>query len=174
MTSKSKGKTVVFNTPFGTLRYPKITKPDTKGEYADNKYKTDIVFSDDDYEGVKKIITAAAKELLPDAKSPKLPLYEDWEEGKGIRLKSQYRPAVFDAKNKKLAETVIIGGGSEARVQATIFAYKKGGNTGISIRLGKVQVRSLQAGTDGDTSPFDETEGFEAEAGAEDEGFDSL
>lgn len=174
---KSKSKTVPFVTPFGTLRYPKISQPDTKGEFADGKFKTDIVFSDEDYAIVEKAIKDAAKELLPDVKTPKLPLHE-WDEGKGIRLKSQYKPVVFDAKNKELPEGVLIGGGSEARIASAIFSYKKGGNTGISLRLGKVQVRSLVEYEGGDSSPFDETDGFTHEGGAEaasaDDSFDSL
>jgi len=170
---KKKSKTVPFITPFGTLRYPKISQPDTKGEFADGKFKTDIVFSDEDYAAVEKAIKAAAKELLPDVKNPKLPLHE-WEEGKGIRLKSQYKPIVFDVKNAKLPEGVLIGGGTEARIATAIFAYKKGGNTGISLRLGKVQVKSLVEYEGGDSSPFDEAEGYETEGEASEESFDSL
>lgn len=171
---KSKSKTVPLTTPFGTLRYPKISAPDTKGEYADGKFKTDIIFSDDDYKIVEKAVKAAAAELLPDVKNPKLPLHE-WEDGKGLRLKSQYKPVVFDAKNGKLPDGVLIGGGTEARIAAAIFAYKKGGNTGISMRLGKVQVRTLVEYQGGDASPFEETEGFTHEGGeAADDSFDSL
>jgi Protein of unknown function (DUF2815) len=172
-----KTPTVSFVTPFGTLRYPKVSEPDTRGEYADGKFKTDIVFSDADYAIVEKAIKAAAKELMPDAKSLKLPLYTEWEEGKGIRLKSGYRPAVFDTKNVKLAETVLIGGGTVARIAAVIFPYTKGANKGISIRLGKVQVKELVEYKGGaDSSPFDTVEdGFSAEGSeAADDSFDSL
>lgn len=169
-----KQPTVTFVTPFGTLRYPKISQPDTKGEYADNKFKTDIVFSDEDYAKVEAAINDAAKTLAPDAKNLKLPLHE-WDEGKGIRLKSQYRPVVFDAKNQKMPESTLIGGGTIARIAATVFFYSKGGNKGISIRLGKVQVKELVEYQGGDESPFDETEGFTSEAPAEGEdSFDSL
>lgn len=173
-----KAPTVAFTTPFGTLRYPKISAPDTKGEYADNKFKTDIVFDDADFAIVEKAIKEAAATLLPDVKNPKLPLHtweKDGDVSKGIRLKSQYRPAVFDTKNTKLPETTLIGGGTVARIASAIFAYKKGGNVGISLRLGKVQVKELVEYQGGDESPFDETDGFVSEGGeATDESFDSL
>jgi DNA-directed RNA polymerase len=172
--SKKKSESIPFTTPFGTLRYPKVSAPDTKGEYADNKFKTDIVFSDADYAIVEKAIKEAAAKLLPDVKNPKLPLHT-WDEGSGIRLKSQYRPVVFDTKNAKLPETVLIGGGTIARIASAIFAYKKGGNTGISLRLGKVQVKELVEYQGGDASPFEETEGFVSEGGeTSDDSFDSL
>ena len=158
--NEKKSQSIQFITPFGTLRYPKVSQPDTKGAYADGKFKTDIVFSDDDFAIVEKAVTEAAAKLLPAAKNPQLPLFTEWEEGKGIRLRCEYRPAVFDAKNTRLPEDVLIGGGTVARIAATIFAYKIGSNTGIGIRLGKVQVKELVQYQGGDASPFDETEGF--------------
>src|SRR5262249_45132726 len=137
-----------------------VSQPDTKGAYADGKFKTDIVFSDDDFAIVEKVVTEAAAKLLPAIKNPRLPLFTEWEQGKGIRLKCEYRPAVFDAKNKRLPEDLLVGGGTIARVAATIFAYKIGSNTGIGIRLGKVQIKELVEYQGGDASPFDEIEGF--------------
>jgi hypothetical protein len=149
---------IPFITPFGILRYPKISEPDTKGAYADGKFKTDIVFGDSDFAIVEKAIKQAAAKLLPATKSLRLPLFTDWEEGKGIRLKCTYRPVVFDAKNKKLPQGLLVGGGTIARIAAAIFAYKGGANTEIGIHLGTVQVKELVEC--GGPSPFDETEGF--------------
>ena len=164
--NKKKSQSIQFTTPFGTLRYPKVSEPDNKGAYADGKFKTDIVFSDDDFAIVEKAVTEAAAKLLPVASNPRLPLFTEWEEGKGIRLKCEYRPAVFDAKNKRLPEDVQIGGGTIARVAATVFAYKIGSNTGIGIRLGKVQVKKLVEYHGGNASPFEETDGFTLEGEA--------
>ena len=52
--NKKKSQSIQFITPFGTLRYPKVSEPDNKGAYADGKYKTDIVFSDDDFAIVER------------------------------------------------------------------------------------------------------------------------
>jgi len=158
--NEKKPEAIQFITPFGTLRYPKLSQPDNKGAYADGQFKTDIVFSYDDFVIVEKAVTEAAAKLLPAVKNPRLPLFTECEEGKGIRLKCEHRPAVFDAKNNRLPEDVLVGGGTIARVAATIFAYKIGSNTGIGIRLGKVQVKELVEYQGGDASPFDETEGF--------------
>lgn len=182
MSKKSEG--ISFVTPFGILRYPKITNPDTKGEYADGKFKTDIVFSAEDYAKVEKLINDAAKQLLPEGvKDPQLPLYswkdkEGNDEGSGTRAKSKYRAVVFDVKNTKLADALGIGGGTEARLAVTAKYYKKGKNEGINLYLNKVQIRKLVEYTSADECPFDETEGFVAD-GAEaspagDESFDSL
>lgn len=176
MSKKSEGVTII--TPVGTLRYPKITTPDTKGEYADNKFKTDIAFSDADFAIVEKAIKEAAKTLAPEGAKLQLPLYDSWDEGKGIRAKSQYRPAVFDAKNTQLPETLGIGGGTEARLAVTAKYYKKGKNEGINLYLNKVQIKKLVEWNGGDGSPFDEMDG-EALAAADDAsdkdaGFDSL
>jgi DNA-directed RNA polymerase len=159
--NEKKPESIPFITPFGTLRYPKISQPDTKGKYADGKFKTDIVFSDDDFVIVEETIREAVAKLLPAAKNPRLPLFTEWEEGRGIRLKCTYRPAVFDAKNKKLPEDMLlVGGGTIARIAATIFAYEMAGNSGIDVRLGKIQVKKLVEYQGGDASPFDDTEGF--------------
>jgi hypothetical protein len=37
--SKKKSESIPFITPFGTLRYPKVSNPDIKGKYADGKCK---------------------------------------------------------------------------------------------------------------------------------------
>ena len=158
--NEKKREAIQFITPFGTLRYPKVSQPDTKGAYAGGKFKTDIVFGDDDFAIVEKAVTEAAAKLLPAVKNPRLPLFTERGEGKGIRLRCEHRPVVFDAKNKRLPEDVLIGGGTIARVAATIFAYSIGSNTGIGIRLGKIQVKELVEYQGGDASPFDETEGF--------------
>ena len=127
-----------------------------RGRQIQNRH----VFSDDDFAIVEKAVTEATAKLLPAAKNPRLPLFTEWEEGKGIRLKCEYRPAVFDAKNKRLPEDMQVGGGTIARVAVTIFAYKIGSNTSIGIRLGKVQVKKLVEYHGGNASPFDETDGF--------------
>ena len=62
--SKKESEAIPFITPFGTLRYPKVSQPDTKGSYADGKFKTDILFSDDDFAVVEKTVKVAAAKLL--------------------------------------------------------------------------------------------------------------
>jgi len=172
----AKKDSIPFLTPFFKARYPKITKPDTDGKFADGKFKTDGFLDDAEYEVVEATLKEAAKKLWPDQDEVSLPMkefftYADKEkktgkkvEGRGFVLKSKYKPACFDAKKKKLPEGVTIGGGSVIRVAAAIFPWdktteafevdpktKKKTKTqvteyGLGLRLGDVQVRTLVAG----------------------------
>jgi hypothetical protein len=63
--SKKKSESITFITPFGILRYPKVPQPDTKGKYADGKFKTDIVFSDDDFAVVEKAYGKRPRSCCP-------------------------------------------------------------------------------------------------------------
>ena len=189
--SAKKSETIPFVTPWFTARYPKINKADTKGKYADGKFKTDGLLDDDTYKVVEKTLKDAAAKLWPDVDVDEvsLPLktfYKNAEakakgeaDGQGFTLKSQYKPAAFDSKKKKLGDTVVIGGGSVIRVASAIFPWSKAskmkvvknGKTsieevteyGIGLRLGDVQVKELvQFSGGGDGSAFDDVEdGFE-------------
>lgn len=129
--------------PVGTLRYPKISAPDTKGQYADGKYKTEVVLDDEDLKAIKKILQDAAKELLPDVKAPHLPIRTDKKDGtQSIMLKSQKKPLVIDSKKNKLPEGTQIRGGTRARIAYTLTQWEKG----ISLWLECVQVVELAEG----------------------------
>jgi hypothetical protein len=158
---------VKFTTPIGVARYPKISKPDTTGEYADNKYKTDVVFSDDDLKTVKKQLLDFAKENYTADEVKKIVGTDGWpiKEAKDketgevtefVRFKSQRKPIIIDAKRNPIPNSVEVGGGSRIRVGGTLNAYKKGGNKGINIYLNAVQVIELQQGFN--INDFDEVD----------------
>src|SRR5689334_19768263 len=105
--SKKTAKTIKFVTPVGEFRFPKITNPDTKGKYADGKFKTQMVYGEDDHAKMMAKLEAAAKELLGEnAEGCTMPIKEfrakDEETGErtgeveeiGFTFKSKYRPAV--------------------------------------------------------------------------------
>jgi hypothetical protein len=185
-TSKKKTETIKFVSPLGEFRWPKISQPDTKGKYADGKFKTAHIPNGDD--GHKRMVTMledAAKKLLGDnAKDCTMPIreFKNKDTGEveevGFNYKSKYRPAVFDAKKKKLPEGVTIGNGSEGRIVGVIFPWSKttkvkGKNIeehGISIRLGDVQITKLQeGGSQGTGADFDDdVEGYEYDGSADD------
>lgn len=186
----AKQESIPFVTPWFTARYPKISKPDTEGKYADGKFKTDGLLEDADYVAVEKKLTEAGKKFFPNADVVSLPMktfYKNAEdkkakknpEGRGIVLKSKYRSAVFDGSKKKLPEGVAIGSGSILRVASAIFPWSKttkmkvkdkDGNTtiedsteyGVGLRLGDIQVRKLvEFQSQGDGAAFDEdADGF--------------
>lgn len=197
--SAKKSQTIPFITPWFTARYPKISKPDTEGKFADGKFKTDGILDEADVEKVRETLMAAARKFWPDVAEDdlRLPLKEFFDgkkdeektsAGWGIVLKSQYKPAVFDAKKKKLPEGVVIGGGSVLRVASAIFPWDKTEKQtvvengkkrveqvtayGIGLRLGDTQVKELVVFSgQGDGAAFDEVEGgFEYEGSGDDEG----
>jgi hypothetical protein len=152
---------VNLKTPIGVARYPKITSPDTTGDYADNKYKVDVVFTDADLKEIKKTIVEFAKKEMPDVKNPHLPIREHTDKETGevvefVRFKSARKPIIIDAKRNKLPEGVEVGGGSRIRVGGTLNAYTKGGNKGVNIYLNAVQVVELQQGFN--VNDFEEVE----------------
>lgn len=191
--SSRKQETVPFSTPWMTARYPKISKPDTEGQYADGKFKADGILEEDDIEGVRETLLAAAKQFFPKVPTDevKLPLKEFFNgrkgetktsAGWGLTFKSKYRPAVFDAKKKKLPEGAIVGAGSIFRVASQIAHYEKtetettknpdGTKTketvtvyGLNLYLNDTQLKKFVADTAGGSgNAFDEVEGFEYEA----------
>jgi DNA-directed RNA polymerase len=182
-----KQEAIPFLTPWFTARFPKISKADTKGQYADGKFKTDGVLDDAAYAVVEKTLKDAAKHFWPGEADVSLPLkkfYANKEDkaakksdGRGLTLKSKYQPACFDAKKTKLPPSVQIGGGSVIRVASAIFPWSKTTKFkgeevteyGISLRLGDVQVRKLvEFQAQGDGSAFDaDEEGFTYEGGDE-------
>ena len=146
--------------PFGTARYPHISKPDTTGKYADNKYKTRLVYKIDDKAVLAAIkqIDAFAEEVHGKQWAKKhVPYVIDEDAGEIVlTAKTQYEPAVFDTKNQKIGKDVNIGGGSVMRLSGFLIEFDKG----ISYQLKQAQVKSVaQASSD-----FDEVEdGYEYE-----------
>ncbi|API58497.1 hypothetical protein BSL82_03575 [Tardibacter chloracetimidivorans] len=155
-------------TPFGSARYPHISKPDSTGKYADNKYKTKLVFKidDEDVNAMVKKIDAFAEEVHGKQWAKKhVPYVIDEDAGEIVlTAKTQYEPAVFDAKNQKIGKDVTIGGGSVLRLSGFLIEYDKG----ISFQLKQAQVKSVASAS----SDFDEVEdGYEYEgSGGFDEG----
>lgn len=177
----SKKKGIRFVTPIGVAVYPKISRPDTTGKYADGKFKTDVDFGEHTEALIAKMTKAAEEWDVP----LNLPVRDEMkkdENGKKqptgrklIKFKSKFRPAVFDAKKKELPDDVVIGGGTELRIDATLFPYDEG-KGGVSLRLGPIQVVKLMQGDS--AANFDELDGYEID-GDEDrseqaDAFDSL
>ncbi len=163
----AKQKSLRFVTPIGTAVYPKISKPDTTGKYADGKFKTDVDFGEHTDALIAKM-EAAAKEWGVPANLP-VKIELDKEKNptgrKLLKFKSKFRPAIFDAKKNAIPEGVNIGGGSELRIDATLFPYTEG-RGGVSLRLGPVQIAKL---VEGDSAAnFGELDGFEYDDGGAD------
>ena len=77
-------------------------------------------------------------------------------------VKISYRPQIINAK-KQPVKNISIGEGTIARLGVTLSGYSVAGKTGVSIKLGMVQIIDLVEYTGGgfSTDMFDEEEGFE-------------
>lgn len=73
-----------------------------------------------------------------------------------------YRPQIINAK-KQPVKNISIGEGTIARLGVTLSGYSVAGKTGVSVRLGMVQIIDLVEYTGGgfSTDMFDEEEGFD-------------
>jgi hypothetical protein len=173
-------KTIRFVTPVGVAVYPKISAPDTQGQFADGKYKTDVDFGSHTDALIKKFEEAAKAWGVDVANIPVVD-QKDRETKKPtgkklVRFKSKFRPGVFDSKKVAIPSDVTVGGGTELRIDTTMFPWAKGGKSGVSLRLGPVQISNLIEGGDS-AANFDEIEGYEydgADAPEGSEGFDTL
>ena len=169
----AKGTYINFVTPKGVARFPKLDQPDTKGEYADNKYKTEIVLSEADTKAFKAKALEAAKQLLPGVKNPRIPIkVKETKDGETVtsfifkRHADKGKPALFDAKRAPV--NVKVGGGSVIKVGGSFAAYEKGANKGITAYLDAVQIIELKEGFDA-RSMFSDEDGFEASESFQDE-----
>jgi hypothetical protein len=133
---------VKFTTPFGVARYPHISSPDTKGKFADDKYKTKLVFpiGDPAAQAFKTKIEEAAFEIHGKAGLKLyMPFVEDEDAGEIVFItKTNYAPAIFDSKGKQ-APNLKIGSGSVLRLMGNIVGFEKG----ISAQFNQVQIKEL-------------------------------
>lgn len=125
---------------------------------------------------IQKFIKESAKKLMPDAEFDK-DFKWPWKTSKdkdgkpGPVLLSatsgeKFRPPVFDTKNGKIPPSVVIGGGSKARMDLTVNPYSD--ESGVNLYINGVQIFELQESTFG-TSSFEEAEGFTYKGAAGDD-----
>ena len=136
------------------LKWAFLESPQTRGEYASNKYQVDVIMSADQAKAVKELINP--RQQLKKA-----------EDGKyQITLKSSKKPKVTD-KNKCVMsddDVKVIGNGSVAHVKANQY---KGFKDQIFLGLKAVMVtdfkkydggddfEEIDAVGDDDAAPFD-------------------
>lgn len=186
MAEKPKTKTLPqVVTPPGVLSFAHLKEPDTKGKYADNKYKTDVVFDDDEKAKIfKEAVAEKVAELvkvewpkLKNASMVKLPfkdgnertnkdgeILEGYEDKVYVTPKSKYKPKVVDAKKNPVPDTVWPSGGDLARAICELYPCTVSGKPTIALRLKAIQIIEKRAGGGGRYEDlFEEEDGFEAE-----------
>lgn len=152
--------------PIATAVFPKLDKVDVyqpknaKGQPSGPEkrtWNTRLKFSDEDHREVDNWL----KKLAKDAGLKTVtnwPWKKDKKTGEITLMVSsgeEYKPGMYDAKNKPLPADVVIGGGSQLRTNVSPFVYEGLGG-GIKLYLNAVQLIKLERGTGNGVSPFDE------------------
>lgn len=164
-------KRVKFVTEAGRCQYPYLTKPDTQFD-QDGIYKVNLIV--DDCKNLLDTCKQIAEEEFGKKKKYRLPITTDEDSGEHIiKLKSKYIPKFFDSNGQMIAGKQVpeLWGGSIVRIGGTINPYQVSGQTGISLRLNKVQIiEPVDASSTQDNEGFDSVEGgFIAEGINDDE-----
>ena len=142
----SQSKKTPFTSPTGIAQYPWLNKPDTQFD-AIGQYKVNLRLSKEDAAPLIKTAKKIANDAFGEkANSAKLPFKNDDETGEIMLVtKSKYPPKMIDSTGAVIvgANQPQIFGGSELRVAGAFNAFDKGGNFGVSLQLGAVQIISL-------------------------------
>lgn len=159
-----KFKYVPFVTEVMTARYPKLSEPDTKGEYADGKFKTEATADEAYTEEFQEFIQKVADEAFPGKKNVHLPWKETKEGGIAFNFKSpKKKPHLTDAKGKPLKAGITIRGGTKLRIAGSVAAWEKGAKRGVSLWPDAVRVIKLAEGFDANAAFGAAEDGFDAD-----------
>jgi hypothetical protein len=158
--------------PDAVAVFPKLDKVDVyqpknaKGQAngpEKRTWNTRLKFNDEDH----RAVDAWLKKLAKDAGLKTVtnwPWKTDKKTGEVTLMVSsgeEYKPGLYDSKNKPLPEGVVIGGGSVLKANVSPFVYEGLGG-GIKLYLNAVMVKKLEAGRNG-ASPFEaEDDGYVA------------
>jgi hypothetical protein len=161
-------KKIPFKTPKGIAKYPHITEKDTGHQYSSGKYDTQIILSKEDAAPLVKQLQDLIKEEMPKLKDPKVPYKVDEEGNYVFKAKSEYQPAIIDARGKKMERIpagLRVRGGSTIRIAGAVNVYDKG----VSLWLNQVQIINIVA----DEVAFDADDegGFSADDFADESNF---
>jgi hypothetical protein len=170
-------------TPKGIASFAHIDTPDTKGQYADNKFKVTLKLKKGEkvneafVKDLRAKAVAAAKQQMADWNKKKLEHFDPVKDGdekdeaekKGtagfwlVTFKGKYKPKTVDSKRKTLPTNVRILGGDVIKVAYGTKPFEKAVQSkgGISLYLNAVQLLEKNNDGNGAANAFDEEEGYE-------------
>lgn len=137
-----------------TLKWPFLAEPQTRGEYASNKYQVDVLVSKEDAEAMKELANPRQK-------------FKKVDDLYSITLKSSKKPRVIGAKKQILSDEELkkIGNGTIAHVKVNQY---KGYKDQVFLGLKAIMVTNFHEYTGGDdfedieveddTPPFEEND----------------
>ncbi|NEW92767.1 hypothetical protein [Rhodopseudomonas sp. BR0M22] len=155
-------KYVPFATEIMSARRPHLSEPETEGEYADGRYKTEATATEGYAQRFMEQIQKISVSYFGDKKAVHLP-WKNTKEGDiaFIFRSPKKKPELLDSKGVPLSKSVIIREGCLVRIAGVIAGWEKGAMSGVSLWLDAVRVIRLVEG-------FDASKLF----GPPDEGFD--
>lgn len=182
----SQGKKKYFSvvTPRARTSFTHIREPDTKGKYADNKFKTDLLWdADEDLSAIVKVAHEAAVQEwgeVPDDLEIKIKdgndrKYEDYHGKVYVTVKTKKRPKQVDAKRNPLPEGVHVGSGDIVKALLSPYCFiaeetvrENGRKKQIKIPtvtffLNGLQLLEKNAGGFDPSDAFDEEDGYEGD-----------
>ncbi|QIG96577.1 hypothetical protein [Bradyrhizobium sp. 6(2017)] len=142
-------KYVPFVTEVMTAREPHLSKPDTKGEYADGKYKTEATADKAYAERFQEEIQKVADDNFRSKKNVHVPWKETKEGEIAFIFKSpRKQPELADAKGNPIPLGIVIRSRSLIRISGVIAAWERGSKRGVSLWSDAVRVIDLAKGFD--------------------------
>jgi hypothetical protein len=187
MADIKKPKLPTIVSPKGVAAYCHLREPDTKGKYADNKYKLTLKLPKAGAENQSEI-DAFVKKLQAEhvkargKKKTDSPVRDGDEKdftGDGenpyagrwlLTFKSKFPVQLMDSKKNELPKTVQPFGGDVVKVGFVALPYEEGKNAGISLQLRAVMLveKNATGGQRDYSDAFGEEDGYESEGGGDD------
>lgn len=179
----------LLRSPAGIAAFAHLAEPDTRGAYADNKFKVTLKLQkgDEECDAFVASLTAAAKaaasqlstaQVATTMKKRVLQFHDPVKDGderegaeeKGtagfwmVTFKSKFQPAMVDAKKGALPDTVKIFSGDIIKVAFEVLPFDKlvQNKGGVSLRLKAVQLLDKRNSGAGAANIFDEEDGYES------------
>ena len=157
-------KYVTYITPPGTAVWPKLDKPDVyqpkKGD-PKIRYTCNMSFDEAVMERVKADIWNLIQEHQMDIGENKNSPFKTDKKGNETLFAftgKDHKPLIVDSRNKKLPDSVVVGGGSTIRLDITINPFDGFGG-GVNFYINAVQVLNLvEKGAFGEAR-FEQAEG---------------
>lgn len=139
-------------TPKGRLSFPHLVKPDTEGQYADDKFKVTLLIPQEtSLANLKNAVLACAKEAWPGKNYKLADLIHPFHNGDKkaeanpayaktiyITCKTKNRPAIVDTDRKEIDPAEAYAG-CDARLVVTAMSYEQKGEPGVTFLLETVQ-----------------------------------
>ena len=160
-----------LRTLYGKAEYCWITEPDTKFD-PKGKYHIDLIVKKDDAEQTVKVINDAIGKKIADnykdnqgkkygekTKRAPLPFEKNQDGSYTFKIKSKFRPKVWDKNRNELDPNTYIWKDTTMWVQFKLNPYDTTVGIGCSLYMNNIQIDNLVSGDQNGSCPFPKREG---------------